>query len=180
MSMKKKTTLSVAVAALIAAGASAPQIAEQFLKEKEGYSSTAYPDSSGIPTICDGLISYQGKRVVMGMKLTDAQCSAESQRQKKVGYEWIDKNVPIVLNEPQKAAVFSFCYWNLGVTKCRESTFFKRLVNGDIKGACAAITWWIKDRGRDCRLTKGQKDGCYGQVERRAQESELMCWDSIK
>lgn len=40
----------------------------------------------------------------------------------------------------------------------------------------AAIRWWIKDGGRDCRLTKGQKNGCYGQVERRDQESALACW----
>ncbi|MGQ7191408.1 lysozyme, partial [Escherichia sp. HC-CC] len=46
----------------------------------------------------------------------------------------------------------------------------------DRKGACEAIRWWIKDGGRDCRLTKGQKNGCYGQVERRDQESALACW----
>ncbi|MFG0208666.1 lysozyme, partial [Escherichia coli] len=28
----------------------------------------------------------------------------------------------------------------------------------------------------DCRLTKGQKNGCYGQVERRDQESAMACW----
>lgn len=39
-----------------------------------------------------------------------------------------------------------------------------------------AMRWWIKDGGRDCRLTKGQKNGCYGQVERRDQESALACW----
>lgn len=43
-------------------------------------------------------------------------------------------------------------------------------------GACEAIRWWIKDGGRDCRLTKGQKNGSYGQVERRDQESALTCW----
>lgn len=34
--------------------------------------------------------------------------------------------------------------------------------SGDRHGACEAIRWWIKDGGRDCRMTKGQKNGCYG------------------
>ncbi len=50
------------------------------------------------------------------------------------------------------------------------------VATADRKGACEAIRWWIKDGGRDCRLTKGQKNGCYGQVERRDQESALACW----
>src|SRR5689334_7887068 len=106
MSIKKKSTLSAAVLALIAAGASAPKIAEQFLKEKEGYSTSAYKDGVGIPTICDGLTTYQGSPVRMGMKLTGAQCSIESERQKEVGYKWIANNIKVPLSEPQKAAVF--------------------------------------------------------------------------
>jgi GH24 family phage-related lysozyme (muramidase) len=57
------------------------------------------------------------------------------------------------------------------------STFYKRINAGDRKGACEAIRWWIKDGGRDCRLTKGQKNGCYGQVERRDQESADVLGD---
>lgn len=58
-----------------------------------------------------------------------------------------------------------------------ECSLVKRINAGDRKGACEAIRWWIKDGGRDCRLTKGQKNGCYGQVERRDQESALTCWE---
>lgn len=177
MSIKKKSTLSAAVLALIAVGASAPKISEQFLKEKEGYSTSAYRDGVGIPTICDGLTTYRGERVRMGMRLTDSQCSEESERQKQAGYKWIDNNIRVELSEPQKAAVFSFCYWNLGPTKCMGSTFYQRINKGDFIGACEAIKWWIKDQGKDCKV---RSNNCYGQVIRRDQESELACWGLTK
>lgn len=72
--------------------------------------------------------------------------------------------------------VASFCPYNIGPGKCFPSTFYKRINAGDRRGACEAIRWWIKDGGRDCSMTKGQKNGCYGQVERRDQESALACW----
>lgn len=59
---------------------------------------------------------------------------------------------------------FGYVNFHYGVNACVD----RRVV---AYGACEAIRWWIKDGGRDCRLTKGQKNGCYGQVERRDQES---------
>jgi GH24 family phage-related lysozyme (muramidase) len=49
-----KAKLSAAMLALIAAGASAPTLMDQFLNEKEGNSLTAYLDGSGVWTICRG------------------------------------------------------------------------------------------------------------------------------
>ncbi|EEV8413891.1 lysozyme, partial [Escherichia coli] len=54
MSRKLRYGLSAAVLALIAAGASAPEILDQFLDEKEGNHTTAYRDGAGIWTICRG------------------------------------------------------------------------------------------------------------------------------
>lgn len=70
MSAKIKYGLSAAVLALIAAGASAPQILDQFLNEKEGNHTTAYRDGSGIWTICRGATMVDGKPVIPGMKLS--------------------------------------------------------------------------------------------------------------
>ncbi|EHY3286735.1 lysozyme, partial [Escherichia coli] len=56
MNTKIKYGLSAAVLALIAAGASAPDILDQFLDEKEGNHTTAYRDGAGIWTICRGAI----------------------------------------------------------------------------------------------------------------------------
>ena len=54
MNAKLKYGGSAAVLALIGAGASAPQILDQFLDEKEGNHTTAYRDGSGNWTICRG------------------------------------------------------------------------------------------------------------------------------
>ncbi|RFQ09907.1 hypothetical protein CRE00_28840, partial [Escherichia coli] len=42
-------------------GASAPEILDQFLDEKEGNHTTAYRDGAGIWTICRGAIMVDGK-----------------------------------------------------------------------------------------------------------------------
>jgi lysozyme len=51
----RKTTLSVALVTLIAAGASSTDILDQFLNEKEGTRLTAYKDGKGLWTVCRGL-----------------------------------------------------------------------------------------------------------------------------
>ncbi|HAM8875258.1 TPA: hypothetical protein IDX45_004747 [Escherichia coli] len=61
MNEKIKYGLSAAVLALIGAGASAPEILDQFLDEKEGNHTTAYRDGAGIWTICRGAILVDGK-----------------------------------------------------------------------------------------------------------------------
>ena len=74
MNTKIKYGLSAAVLALIAAGAPAPDILDQFLDEKEGNHTTAYRDGAGIWTICRGAIMVDGKPVVPGMKLSKEKC----------------------------------------------------------------------------------------------------------
>ncbi|HAJ6418026.1 TPA: hypothetical protein HNC25_13160 [Escherichia coli] len=53
MNTKIRYGLSAAVLALIAAGASAPEILDQFLDEKEGNHTTAYRDGAGIFSVAD-------------------------------------------------------------------------------------------------------------------------------
>ena len=156
MNAKIRYGLSAAVLALIAAGAPAPDILDQFLDEKEGNHTTAYRDGAGIWTICRGAILVDGKPVVPGMALA-----------------WVEKNIKVPLTEPQKAGIASFCPYNIGPGKCFPSTFYRRINAGDRRGACEAIRWWIKDGGRDCRI---RSNNCYGQVFRRDQESALACW----
>ena len=168
--MGSRAKLSAAVLGLVLAGASAPTILDQFLNEKEGNSLTAYKDGGGIWTICRGATMVDGKAVVQGMKLTHAKCDQVN------AIERVERNIHVPLSAPQKAGIASFCPYNIGPGKCFPSTFYKRINAGDRKGACESIRWWIKDVGRDCRQTKGMKNGCYGQVERRDQESALACW----
>ncbi|HHU9072944.1 TPA: lysozyme [Escherichia coli] len=173
MSAKIKYGLSAAVLALIAAGASAPQILDQFLDEKEGNHTMAYRDGSGIWTICRGATMVDGKPVIPGMKLSKKKCDQVNAIERDKALAWVERNIKVPLTEPQKAGIASFCPYNIGPGKCFPSTFYKRLNAGDRKGACEAIRWWIKDGGRDCRI---RSNNCYGQVIRRDQESTLACW----
>lgn len=168
-----KKSLSAAMLALIAAGASAPALMHQFQKEKEGSSLTAYQDAGGIWTICGGVTRVDGKPVVKGMKLTAAQCDAIDRAEQAKALAWVDKNVHVPLTNPQKVGIASFCPWNIGPGKCFPSTFYRKLNAGDRKGACAEMKRWIFDGGKDCRI---RSNNCFGQVERRDQESELTCW----
>ena len=171
-----RAKLSAAMLSLIAAGASAPVLFDQFISEKEGNVLVAVMDSGGVWSLCHGVTVIDGKRVVKGMTATEAQCKKVNAIERDKALAWVDRNIKVPLTAPQKVGIASFCPYNIGPGKCFPSAFYKRINAGDRKGACEAIRWWIKDGGRDCRLTKGQKNGCYGQVERRDQESALACW----
>ncbi|HFD4437589.1 lysozyme [Klebsiella pneumoniae] len=174
--MSNKAKLSAAMLALIAAGASAPVLMDQFLTEKEGSSLTAYKDGSGNWTICRGATRVDGKPVIQGMRLSQAKCGQVNAIERDKALAWVEKNVHVPLTPAQKVGIASFCPYNIGPGKCFTSTFYRKLNAGDRKGACAEIRRWVFDGGKDCRLTKGQKNGCYGQVDRRDQESALTCW----
>ena len=174
--MGQRAKLSAAMLALIAAGASAPVLFDLFISEKEGNALVAVVDPGGVWSLCHGVTVIDGKRVVKGQRATEAQCKKVNAVERDKVLAWVDRNIKVPLTAPQKVGIASFCPYNLGPGKCLPSTFYARLNAGDRKGACEAIRWWIKDGGRDCRLTKGQANGCYGQVERRDQESALACW----
>ncbi len=170
MNVKIRYGLSAAVLALIAAGASAPQILDQFLDEKEGNHTKAYRDGSGIWTICRGATVVDGKPVIPGMKLSKEKCAQVNAIERDKALAWVERNIKVPLTEPQKAGIASFCPYNIGPGKCFPSTFYKRLNAGDRKGACESIRWWIKDGGRDCRT---RSNNCYGQVIRRDQGKRI-------
>ncbi|CQH34417.1 TPA: lysozyme [Yersinia enterocolitica] len=168
-----KSKLSKTVLALIIAGASGTVILGGFLDEKEGNRLSAYRDGMGKPTICRGVTYIDGRPVQMDMALTTAQCDKLNQKEATAAIAWVERNVHVPLTEPQKAGIASFCPYNIGPAKCLPSTFYYKLNAGDRKGACAEIKRWIRDGGKDCRI---RSNNCYGQIERRAQESELTCW----
>lgn len=116
--MGNKSKLSAAMLALIAAGASAPVLMSQFQHEKEGTSLIAYQDKSrGVWTICGGVTYVDGKPVIKGMKLTQAQCDKIDKAEQAKALAWVDKNVRVQLTKPQKVGIASFCPWNIGPGK---------------------------------------------------------------
>ena len=171
--MGTKTKLSAAVLALVLGGATADKILDQFLDEKEGVRTIAYQDGRGIWTICRGLTRIEGKQVTRGMKLSYSQCKRYDAVERDKAIAWVKRNVTVPLSQPAIAGIASFCPYNIGPSKCFPSTFYKKLKAGDRTGACAEIKRWIFDGGRDCRI---RSNNCFGQIERREQESALTCW----
>lgn len=172
----RKHALSVAMLALIAAGANKEAILDHMLAEKEREVLTAYFDSAHVLTICKGLTHIPpvgGPPVRKGMQLTKEQC-AEYDRQMeaqdfKDAESIIKPQVWAGLSEAAKAGVADFVH-NLGKSKAKDSTFIRELNAGHRNNACAAITLWIKDNLRDCRKAGSN---CQGQPIRRMQEDEL-------
>lgn len=161
------TSLSKKVLALIAAGASAVTIATQFLHEKEGSDRLqAYQDAGGVWTACMGVT----KNVHKGDVFTPDQCAKMDVEAVNEAAAEVKKMVTVPLTEPERAAVISFCAYNIGPGKCGNSTFLRQLNAGNRVAACAQINRWIFDGDRDCRI---RHNNCYGQVIRRQQETEL-------
>ncbi len=113
-----KTKLSAAMLALIAAGASAPVLMDEFLNEKEGNSLTSYRDGAGIWTICRGATRVDGRPVTQGMKLTQAKCDQVNAVERNKALAWVDQNIKVPLTPPQKVGIASFCPYNIGPGKC--------------------------------------------------------------
>ncbi|EAS0616151.1 lysozyme, partial [Salmonella enterica] len=111
---KVKYGLSAAILALIAAGASAPQILYLFLDEKEGNHTTAYRDGSRIWIICRGTTRVDGKPVVRGMELSKVKCDQVNSIERDRALAWVNKNIHVPLTGPQKVGIASFCPYNIG------------------------------------------------------------------
>lgn len=175
MARLKLKYLSAAVVGLIMAGAPSVKILDQYLDEREGNVNNSYQDAGGIWTVCRGITYIGNQRVTKGMKFTNAQCDALNAKQSKEAIDWVNRNVSVPLTGVQQVGVASFCKINIGPGKCRGTKFWRLLNAGKIQESCDALKQWVWDGGKDCRLTKGQKNGCYGQVERRNGEAELIC-----
>ncbi|EBA8674316.1 lysozyme, partial [Salmonella enterica] len=118
---KVKYGLSAAMLALIAAGASAPQLFDQFINEKEGNTLLAYRDNGGIWTVCRGVTRIDGKPVVKGQRMTQSQCDHYNAIERDKALAWVAKNIHVPLTEPQKVGIASFCPYNIGPDKCLPS-----------------------------------------------------------
>jgi lysozyme len=169
----RKHIISGALVALIAAGAGAPQILQQFAGEKEATRLVAYRDGSGYATICTGLTTYKGQPVRMGMRLTAEECRAADAeffaRDLAEAQSIIRPDVWARMSEPAKASLGDLVH-NLGKAKARDSSAVRLLNEGSVNEGCAAITLWVRDSGKDCRKAGSN---CQGQPIRRMQEDEL-------
>lgn len=168
----KRSHLSAAVLALVAAGASAPQIMDQFIREKESgdrYELKAYLDGARVWTVCDG----KTEGVTKGTVMTKAQCDAWRQTEIGRRLAHVHSVIRVPMSEPALAGVGSWCF-NVGNSGCARSTAVKLLNQGRKVEGCSAILNWryITRDGRkiDCSTPQPY---CSGVWERRQGEAEL-------
>ncbi len=155
MNAKIRYGLSAAVLALIAVGAPAPDILDQFLDEKEGNHTTAYRDGAGIWTICRGATMVDGKPVIPGMKLSKEKCDQVNAIERDKALAWVERNIKVPLTEPQKAGIASFCPYNIGPGKCfpSDAPRDKCTLSCAINGIHAAFHYLKKNYISGCVMT---------------------------
>ncbi|MBC7907041.1 MAG: lysozyme [Rhodospirillaceae bacterium] len=157
--------LPVKVLAMIAAGAGATAIATTYISEKEGLALTSYQDGAKVWTICRG----HTKGVQPNQTATPQECDRLFTSEVGQSLSEIDALVKVPMSEPRRAAIASFCGYNLGLAKCAKTTFIRRLNAGD-PDPCDEILKFVYVGGQDCR---NPASNCRGIVIRREQEAAL-------
>lgn len=137
-------------------------VALPFLKRWEGVKLRAYRDVVGIWTICSGTT----RGVTPGMQMSAEECD-ELLRKEALEYwrgvsVFLKSHVLQTLTDERGASWTSFAI-NVGIRAAGKSTATKRLNQGDLVGACEALTWWNKAGGKIYR----------GLVNRRTAEYDL-------
>lgn len=129
----------------------------------EGRELISYLDPVRIPTICGGITQIDGKPVRLGMTATDEQCDELERYELGKAITAVDAlTYPTVLGDFQRAAFGSFVY-NVGPTKFSTSTMRRKILAGDIIGACNELPRWVYAKGKKLN----------GLVKRRAAERKL-------
>lgn len=163
--MTARSRLSAAVLALVAMGASATELTEQMVREREGRALAAYSDGVGVATICDG--HTEGVR--LGDTATPEMCDAWLKTDVGIGLSAIARLVKVPIPETTRAALGSWAY-NVGAGNAARSTLITKLNGGDRIGACEELRRWVYAAGRDCRI---RSNNCRGIADRREAEREL-------
>jgi lysozyme len=116
----------------------------------EGIKYTAYQDSGGVWTICNGIT----KGVSQGDTATPAECEGRLMQALLTHAKPIER-IPHKLPDHTVVAWADFCF-NVGVHACQTSTGYKLLKQGRIKESCAQILRW-----RFTSLPSGHRVDCF-------------------
>lgn len=150
MSARNVAVAGVA-AVLAAASAAVPLIADH-----EGVELTAYPDPVGIPTVCVG---HTGPEVKVGQTWPLRRCMDVLAGDAVDHGLAIDRCIAVPVPAESRAAFTSFAF-NVGPAAFCGSTLVRKLNAGDLAGACAELSRWVRAGGRSLP----------GLVRRRAEE----------
>lgn len=164
MSLRNKIVGALAGASLLGGGITA------VIQNNEGFSSTAYRDSAGVPTICYG----ETKGVQMGQKRSLSDCQKqliESAGEHAKALVGLPESLPdaVLLGSLDMA-------YNVGVAGFNNSTTKRKLMQGDYRAAGQAVLQWkyitLNGKKYDCSV-KGNRV-CYGLWKRRLWQSKAI------
>lgn len=134
-----------------------------FVGQYEGISLVSYLDPVGIPTICEGITSIDGKPVTLGMTATAQQCGDLKAHELAKAVIIVDKLVKYPQPDTRRMALSSFVY-NVGPAAFARSLLLRKLNNGDVVGACNELPRWVYANGRKL-----------GGLVRRRKAERAMC-----
>lgn len=113
------------------------------VKHFEGFRSSAYLDTSGLPVIGYGQTKINGKTVSLGQYITQAQADVALEQELYHIQRLVKAKVKVELNPYQLGALSSLVY-NAGTIVITDSTLIKKLNAGDYKGAAKEFPRWNK------------------------------------
>lgn len=133
------------------------------IRQFEGCKLSAYLCPAKVPTIGWGFTTWNGKKVQLGQKITQAEADAALLNEYD-GYEGqIRELVKVPVTANQLGALVSFAF-NVGIGALRSSTLLKMLNSGNYAGAAGQFARWNRAGGKVLK----------GLVTRRAAEASLF------
>lgn len=113
------------------------------VKQYEGFRSSAYIDTSGLPVIGYGQSKIYGKTVRMGQYVSKAQADAALAQELYHIQRIVQSKVRVRLTPNQLGALTSLVY-NAGTRVITNSTLSRKLNSGDYAGAAREFPRWNK------------------------------------
>ena len=112
----------------------------------------AYLDIVGVATACDGLTSYQGRKIRVSDRFTEEQCASMLEDELVAHAQGVmvcspGLSLTIPRRDYARFAAVSLAY-NIGVPRYCSSTAARRFNASRIREGCDAILLWNKAGGR--------------------------------
>ncbi|MBT2771327.1 lysozyme [Halomonas sp. ISL-60] len=137
-----------------------------FIKQHEGFSTTAYKDSAGIWTIGYGSTRIHDRHVKSDDVVTEHQAINQMIQDLETFENAVNESVKVYLSQSQYNALVSFTY-NVGSHAFKTSTLLKKLNQSDYQTAANEFLKWVHAGGQRIQ----------GLVNRRTDERALFLED---
>ncbi|WIA56030.1 lysozyme [Sphingobium sp. WTD-1] len=133
------------------------------IRQFEGCKLSAYLCPAKVPTIGWGFTTWNGKKVQLGQKITQAEADAVLLKEYDAYEEKVRALVKVPVTANQLGALVCFAF-NVGVGALGSSTLLKMLNSGNYAGAAGQFARWNKAGGKVLN----------GLTKRRAAEASLF------